>query len=552
MWPHQHSLPSRFTAFIHSYPGTPGNPAAVKPAEPFTPDDGPADSSPGPSSGRVGRSPAGTGPGGSDNSDDERVAEDGILAAPAAEMPNPDRPAVAAAVTVTGAVAGGVVPRDAEEKGSPDSGAASGGGDGGSASGDQGGSAGEGEGDDGGASALEAEVRLEKDEERVAAEAEAAGEGEGAVPASPGPKEEVSLLAGFEPEAPAAADAAEAAPAAEEAEAGEEEDGAYVTATNSSAGESEEDGAYVTAANSDAGDGDSAGEAAVAAHPTVKTASQALGLAARLHDLPNAMVDLTSCRAYRDVRAFHVKVSTNTPRCVWPPPSQPPPPVGRGGGSARRSGGWGARGPAIGRAGSRIAPLRVSHITWDRSVLFQSLSRESHTHLHEISAQTVQTLFLRSLASTPLRMVHRRTHTTRGLVRNSKLRHPQHRADEDLGKYFALNLPLDLVKVTFGFSFNSPVDGVEVDWPPGMKALHFGMAFNPRPGAAAATATAVTSATSATTRSRPAPAPSPSSSGEGAEVGWAKFLAPTLEEVVFGGHFNQPVVSERASERASG
>lgn len=112
----------------------------------------------------------------------------------------------------------------------------------------------------------------------------------------------------------------------------------------------------------------------------------------------------------------------------------------------------------------------------------------------------------------------------------------QHRANEDLGEDFALNLPLDLEKVTFGFSFNSAVDGVEVDWPPGMKALHFGMAFNPRPPPAAAT--------TATTRSRPAPAPSPSSSGEGAEVGWAKFLAPTLEEVVFGGHFNQPVVSE--------
>lgn len=72
-----------------------------------------------------------------------------------------------------------------------------------------------------------------------------------------------------------------------------------------------------------------------------------------------------------------------------------------------------------------------------------------------------------------------------------------------------------------------------------MKALHFGMAFNPRP---ATTATATATAARAT-RSRPAPAPSPSSVGEGAEVGWAKFLAKTLEEIVFGDHFNQPVVS---------
>ena len=361
-------------------PTKPGDPTIVRPAALLAPDDGPADSSPDLSHGRVGRSGEGTGPHGSDDSNDERVAEDSVLADLSAERPDPARPAglagpaAAAGSVAAGSVAdregGAVVTEEAREhdKRSPDGGVASGGGDGGSACGDPGGSAGEGEhkggGDDGGASAREAEVRLKKDEEA----AEAVGEGEvgdggpaaedeasdgpaveGAVPSSTDPKEEADLSADLEPEV--------------------EGDGAYVTAANSSAGESEEDGAYVTAANSDAGDGDSAGETAVAAHSAVNMVSRALGLVARSHDLPGAVVDLTSCRAYRDGRAFHVKVSANTPRYVWSPPSPPPPPVGGGRGSDR-AGGWGLRGPASGRAGSRVALLRVSHITWDRQVLF--------------------------------------------------------------------------------------------------------------------------------------------------------------------------------------
>lgn len=144
----------------------------------------------------------------------------------------------------------------------------------------------------------------------------------------------------------------------------------------------------------------------------------------------------------------------------------------------------------------------------------------------------------------PLRVVHRTS--PRHTRKNTHELYLRQRADENLGDDFSLNLPLDLEKLTFGFTFNSPVDGVEVGWPPGLTVLHFGMAFNPRPPTAAAAAIGIAAGT---TRSRPPPAPSTSSSGEGSEVGWAKFLAPTLEEIVFGGHFNQPVVSERERRR---
>lgn len=121
-----------------------------------------------------------------------------------------------------------------------------------------------------------------------------------------------------------------------------------------------------------------AAAAGAAADPGA-TASEALGLAARAGLLPTGdlrcavVTSHATCRAYRDGRTFHVKVSADTPRYVWSPPSPPPPPISRGGSSARgsgREGGWGGRGAASGRAGSRVAPLRVSHITWDRSVYF--------------------------------------------------------------------------------------------------------------------------------------------------------------------------------------
>lgn len=116
---------------------------------------------------------------------------------------------------------------------------------------------------------------------------------------------------------------------------------------------------------------DTAGVATAAAADPGKTAGEALGLAARsglllTDDLPSAVVTShEACRAYRNGRTFHIKVSAETPRYVWlPPPSPPPSPVSGGRGLRR------GRGPARGRAGSRAAPLRISHITWDRSVFF--------------------------------------------------------------------------------------------------------------------------------------------------------------------------------------
>lgn len=143
---------------------------------------------------------------------------------------------------------------------------------------------------------------------------------------------------------------------------------------------------------------------------------------------------------------------------------------------------------------------------------------------------------------------------------------PLDRNDEDLGEEFALELPLDLEKVTFAFAFNRPVDGVEVDWPPGMKTLHFGMAFNPRPAPSptAAPSTSASAASAAESVRDGATTPVASRNkkasgverdgraGAGAGAGWAKFLPPTLEEIVFGGHFNQPVVREQGDDWAGG
>ncbi|CAM9544191.1 unnamed protein product, partial [Hapterophycus canaliculatus] len=162
-------------------------------------------------------------------------------------------------------------------------------------------------------------------------------------------------------------------------------------------------------------------------------ASEALGIVARSGVLPPAdllrgaaAVSRGACRAHRAGRTFHVRVTAHTPQRVWSPPSPPPPAVGggtralRAGRGRGEEGGRGSVPMTTPRAETRVPPLRVSHITWDRT-------------------------------------------------------------DRDLGDDFALELPLDLEKLTFSFAFNRSLDGVDVDWPPGMKVLHFGMAFNPRP-----------------------------------------------------------------------
>ncbi|CAN0355501.1 unnamed protein product, partial [Ectocarpus sp. 8 AP-2014] len=179
--------------------------------------------------------------------------------------------------------------------------------------------------------------------------------------------------------------------------------------------------------------------AAAAAQAAAAVAGEAVGIAARSGFLPPdgdddtqlpaaavAAVSREACRAYRRGRTFHVKVTAGTPQHVWSPPSPPPPRVGgrgRAWGAAEASGDGGRTGSATATsnaiAESRVSPLRVSHITWDRN-------------------------------------------------------------DEDLGDDFALDLPLDLETLTFAFAFNRlPADGVEIDWPPDLKAVHFGMAFNP-------------------------------------------------------------------------
>ena len=83
-----------------------------------------------------------------------------------------------------------------------------------------------------------------------------------------------------------------------------------------------------------------------------------------------------------------------------------------------------------------------------------------------------------------------------------------------------------------------------MDWPPGLKALHFGMAFNPRPPAAAPAAAGPRSSSPPSSSSSGGGGGGGSSKGTAAagRASWARFLAPTLEEIVFGGHFNQPVV----------
>lgn len=90
-----------------------------------------------------------------------------------------------------------------------------------------------------------------------------------------------------------------------------------------------------------------------------------------------------------------------------------------------------------------------------------------------------------------------------------------------------------------------------MDWPPGLKTLRFGAAFNPRP-ANAPTAKAGPSS-SAVGRGGGAVGSGGGGAGEGlggggggagggVVVGWAEFLPEWLEEVCFGTHFNQPVV----------
>ncbi|CAM9942292.1 unnamed protein product, partial [Laminaria digitata] len=216
-----------------------------------------------------------------------------------------------------------------------------------------------------------------------------------------------------------------------------------------------------------------------------------------------------ACSLCRDGRTFHIKVTAKTPLHVWSPPSPPPPLVGGGGAGTSRpanrlSGGVKS---AVKSAEKSVAPLRVSHITWNRQ------------------------------------------------------------ASAYLGGEFARELPLDLETLTFAFAFNGSVDGVEVDWPPGMKALHFGMAFNPRPeqppppvgkpglrGASGGSSRRVLSPKGGVGGGSSREVLSPKGGGAGGRgragsvaLGggggerWSRFLPPGLEEVSFGTHFNQPV-----------
>lgn len=94
----------------------------------------------------------------------------------------------------------------------------------------------------------------------------------------------------------------------------------------------------------------------------------------------------------------------------------------------------------------------------------------------------------------------------------------------------------------------------QVDWPPALKILHFGTAFNPRP--------IPPSAQNLSRRSSPRDSSLNSLSSPRAGRGgrypkgapgvgeekiivsrWGEFLPLGLEEIVFGAHFNQPVVS---------
>lgn len=106
------------------------------------------------------------------------------------------------------------------------------------------------------------------------------------------------------------------------------------------------------------------------------------------------------------------------------------------------------------------------------------------------------------------------------------------------------------------------LSGTQVDWPPELKTLHFGVAFNPRPAAPPAPLLGrrsvgvreglATSRGEARVRvSRNVPG---AGAGAGAGVGnsgekapagkWAEFLPAWLEELVFGSHFNQSLVRQ--------
>lgn len=136
------------------------------------------------------------------------------------------------------------------------------------------------------------------------------------------------------------------------------------------------------------------------------------------------------------------------------------------------------------------------------------------------------------------------------------------RLDKKLGEDFACELPIDLETLTFGFAFNGSVEGIKVAWPPGMKALRFGNSFNPRPDQIASNSAPISRGASGSNDGGSGGSLGSVGSRSGAagvsrrpgsakrletlspqEPGWSKFLPTELEELTFGAHFNQPVVS---------